>query len=390
MSSRREFLTGVIAAAGTAIVPGAPEAAEERSRSRPLQLLILGGTGNIGPYHVQAAVARGHHVAVFSRGHTRSDLPPGVEQLIGDRNSDLSSLKGRDWDGVLDIATFGPGWVRSLGEALKGHVRHYTFISTVSVYDRPEANRITDETSPVLTYHGSADPYSVTSEGRDYGALKRLCELEAEKQFPGRTLIARPSSIAGPSDTHPYIYYWPLRAQRGGELLAVGDPHTPVEFVDVRDMASWIVRMIEKQTTGIYNVTGPIPPADLAGLINASRATAAAPGKVTWVTSSWLSMRADKDTFDGLNFWAFNKGHLTGFSNARAIAQGLTTRPMDASLADEVRWLQQQSPQPNVFIGFRPKADASGFQRVDMPWPEYLAREKALLSAWHTQERKRS
>jgi nucleoside-diphosphate-sugar epimerase len=177
----------------------------------PLRVLILGGTGNIGPYHVRAAVARGHHVSVFSRGRSAAELPSGVEHLVGDRDGDLNSIHGRDWDAVLDIATFGPGWVRTLGEALKGRVGHYTFISTVSVYDNPAANKITDEASRVLAYQGSADPYSVIREGQDYGALKVLCEREAESQFPGAALVIRPGYIAGPGDTHPPLPYWLLR-----------------------------------------------------------------------------------------------------------------------------------------------------------------------------------
>jgi 2'-hydroxyisoflavone reductase len=139
---------------------------------------------------------------VFSRGRTPASLPANVETLIGDRNSDLDSIKNRDWDAVIDVATFGPGWVRSLGEALKGRVKHYTFISTVSVYDNPANNTETTEDSAVLAWHGDVDPFTITTEGEYYGAAKVLCEQEARKQFP-RTLILRPGSIGGPDDTHP-------------------------------------------------------------------------------------------------------------------------------------------------------------------------------------------
>ena len=262
------------------------------------------------------------------------------------------------------------------------------FLSTISVYDHPEANKLTDETSPVLLYHGSANPYSVTTEGPDYGALKILCEREAEQQFPGRTLIVRPASIAGPSDTHPYIFNWLQRMHRGGEVLAVGDPHTPVQFIDVRDLAAWTVRMIDNHGTGIYNAAGPVPPTDLGGLVQAARDTAPLlRPRVTWVTSAWLSTQRDKDTFDGLRFWELNKGHLTGFSNARALAQGLTTRSVGTTLSDEWHWLEQQPAPTALFIGFRPKPDGSGFVSVTVPWSTYLAREGAMLAAWHTHER---
>lgn len=313
-----------------------------------------------------------------------------MARLIGDRNGDLDSIRGRDWDAVLDIATFGPGWVRTLGEALQGHVGHYTFISTVSVYDEPAANQITDETSRVLAYHGSADPYSVTTEGPDYGALKVLCEREAGRQFPAHTLILRPGYIAGPGDTHASLPYWLLRMQRGGEVLAVGDPSTPVQFIDVRDLAEWSVRMIEKRGTGVYNAIGPLPATDLAEVVDAAGATAHPLPKVIWVPRAWLATWKDRDVFSGLLFWEFNKGALTGISNARAVAQGLTTRAVAVTLADTLHWLERQPPQTEILTGFRPKPDHSGFEPVRMPWSVYLEREKELLSAWHAQERRQT
>jgi 2'-hydroxyisoflavone reductase len=387
MPTRREFLAQATAASG-AFALGRSVAAPSADPAA-LRILILGGTGNIGPHHVRAAVARGHRVSVFSRGRSAADLPSGVEYLVGDRNGQLNSIRGRDWDAVLDIATFGPGWVRTLGEALKGHVGHYTFISTVSVYDNPQANKITDETSPVLAYHGSADPYSVIEEGQDYGALKVLCEREAESQFPGAALVVRPGYIAGPGDTHAPLPYWVLRMQRGGEVLAAGDPSTPVQFIDVRDLSEWIVRVIEKRETGIYNAVGPEPPTDLAHIIGAARATTPIPPKVTWVPSSWLSTQKDRDAFGGLLFWEFNKGALSGISNARALARGLTTRTVGVTLADTLRWLQQRPAQTEIRTGYRPKPGGGGFEPIELPWPAYLEREKALLSAWHARQQEK-
>jgi 2'-hydroxyisoflavone reductase len=385
MPGRREFLNQAAAVATLAVSAtraGARDDPQSLAAKR-LRILMLGATGNIGPYHVRAAVARGHGVSIFSRGRSAAELPAEVERLLGDRNGDLNSLKGRDWDAVLDIATFGPGWVRTLGEALKGRVAHYTFISTISVYDNPAANTITEETSRVLAYRGGADPYSVTTEGPDYGAIKVLCEQEAERQFPASTLIVRPGYIAGPGDTHAALPYWLLRMQRGGEVLAVGNPATPVQFIDVRDLGEWIVRMIEKRGTGTYNTVGPVPATDLGGVIDAARVTAPVPPRVTWVPSSWLSTRTDKDSFAGLLFWELNKGYLSGISNRRAVERGLTTRSVRVTLTDTRRWLQDQPPQQELLLGYRPKADRSGFEPVRMTWPAYLEREKALLAAWH-------
>jgi 2'-hydroxyisoflavone reductase len=254
--------------------------------------------------------------------------------------------------------------------------------------DQPAANQITTETSKVLDYNGSADPDSVTSEGPDYGALKILCEQEAARQFPARSLVIRPGYIAGPAETHAPLPYWVLRMQRGGEVLAVGDPTTPVQIIDVRDMAEWIVRMIEKRAIGTYNAVGPVPPLDLAHLVSVARATVPKSPKVTWITSAWLAKQKDRELFDGLLFWEEQKGYLTGISNERALSEGLTTRSIEVTLADELRWLKDQPPQTDIVTGYRRKADGSGFERVVLPWPVYLEHERTLLASWHAQERK--
>ncbi len=373
MSTRREFLSLV---AGSALAPA----------SRSLRFLILGGTGNIGPYHVRAALARGHHVSVFSRGRTSADLPKGVERLIGDRNGDLGAVKGRDWDAVIDVATFGPAWVRSLGTALRGRAAHYTFISTISVYDQPQTNQITEETSKVLVYHGSADPYRpVGSEGPEYGELKVLCEQEADRQFPGRTLVVRPGYIGGPGDTHAALPYWPLRMERGDEVLAVGDPATPVQYIDVRDMAEWIVRMAEKRGTGTYNAMGPSTTS--GDVVQAARSVVSSRSDVTWVPMSWLASQPGREAFNTLSFWEFNKGYLTRFSDVRAASQGLTARPVKVTLSDTLSWYRSQPVQDEVNTGPRRKPDGSGFESGHMPWPDYLAREKTVLAAWKARAR---
>jgi 2'-hydroxyisoflavone reductase len=383
MSTRREFLS---LAAANVLAMGSLLVQRPAHAAKPLRFLVLGGTGNIGPYHVRAALARGHHVSVFSRGRTAADLANGVEHLIGDRNSDLKAIEDRDWDAVIDIATFGPAWVRSLGDSLGRRVSHYTFISTISVYDHPQSNSLTQETSRVLAYRGSADPYGpIASEGPDYGALKVLCEQEANKQFPGRTLIVRPGYIGGPGDTHSALPYWALRMQRGGEVLAVGDPATPVQYIDVRDMAEWIVRMAERHGTGTYNAISA--QMSMADVVRAGREVVAARSEVTWVPLSWLARQEDRGVFNTLAFWEFNKGALTRISNARAAAEGLTIRPLRTTLADTLRWYRTQPAQNEVDTGPRRKPDGSGFESGHMPWPAYLAREQAVLNAWHARSK---
>src|ERR1051326_5600281 len=229
---------------------------------KPLNILILGGTGFTGPRPVGYALSRGHKGTVFNRAKTHPGiLPKEAEQLIGDRNGQLDALKGRKWDVCIDIPTTLPAWVRDAAQILQGNVDRYIFVSTISVYadvSKPHS----DESAPLLPYKG-ADAMKETPETLRasnfglYGPLKALSEAEAEKWFPKKTLIVRPGLIVGPGDESDRFTYWPVRIEKGGELLAPGKPTDPVQFIDARDLAEWIIRMAEKGTVGIFNATGP-------------------------------------------------------------------------------------------------------------------------------------
>jgi 2'-hydroxyisoflavone reductase len=383
MRTRRDLLLKTIALAAVSSGSTGLQAGDDSTAAiaNPRRILILGGTGATGRYYVRAALNRGHSVAVFSRGMTLVNLPPTVESLLGDRNGDLRSITNRDWDAVIDVATYGPGWVRSLGRALKGRVKHYTFISTVNVYDRPANNTETNEDSPVLAYHGDANPYSITQEGEYYGAAKALCEQEAVKQFPGNVLVLRPGYIGGPDDIHGNLIYWAVRAQKSGTILAAGDPATPVQFIDVRDLAEWMIRLIERKTTGTYNAIGPDRPADQAQLIEAALRNAVRPTDVNWVPLDWLASRKDKEFWGTLLYWEINRGYLTRISNKNAIENGLTTRPIRVTLADTLAWYKQLSPEYDSELMIK-RENGPGFEVIQMPWPDYLNRESEVIAAW--------
>src|SRR5437870_10700857 len=245
---------------------------------KPLRILILGGTGFTGPYQVRYALSRGHKVTTFNRGKTHpGELPKEVEQLIGDRNGQLDALKGRKWDVVIDNPTTLPVWVRDAAEILKGNVDRYVFISTISVYSDNSKPGM-DESGPLAKYEG-ADAMKETqatmraSNFRLYGPLKVLSEAEAEKWFPGKALIIRPGLIVGPRDETDRFTYWPVRIDRGGEVLAPGNPNDQVQFIDARDLAEWTIRMAENHETGIYNATGPAKPLGMSGTLDETRAT---------------------------------------------------------------------------------------------------------------------
>ena len=216
---------------------------DTRDPSQTLRILVLGGTGFIGPHQVRYALDRGHTVTLFNRGRTNSHLFPGVEKLVGDRDGGLDPLRGRQWDVVLDNSGYEPRIVRDSARLLADAVGQYLFVSTQSVYaDRSIIDQ--DETGAV----GMADRPEEEWEG--YGPLKALCEREVQEVFSDRATIVRPPVIVGPGDGSDRFTYWVDRIHRGGEVLAPGSPDDPTQFVDVRDLTHWMVRCLRGRSDG--------------------------------------------------------------------------------------------------------------------------------------------
>jgi 2'-hydroxyisoflavone reductase len=383
MTTRREFLLQTTATTGAALAFASGNASAEttvQSAPRSMRVLILGGTGFIGPHFVAAAVNRGHKVSEFSRGKEGTELPSAVERLVGDRNGDLTAIKNRDWDAVLDLATmFFPNWVRTLGQALHGPVKHYTFISSTLAYVFPGAR---DERSPVNSYKGTVDPYTLNSlpDGStldQVGALKVLCEREAEKQFPGRALIVRPGLIVGPREHVAACTYWAMRMQRGGDVLAAGDPLIPVQLIDVRDLAEWTVRMAEGGTTGTFNAIGPAWPVGWGEMLGGFRAASPAPVKLNWVPLQWLLQRK-LGPWSSFLFFPSEAG-IPGnwkLSNDKARASGLTFRPLNVTITDTLAWYNNLSAE-------RQQQVLLSLEDPNTTWNDLMAREQKLLAAWH-------
>src|SRR5216110_2363876 len=292
-ATRRHFIK-LSAGAGVALGFGVRSTGLFAKKStKSLRILILSGTGFIGPNQVRYALSRGHKVTTFNRGKTHpGELPNEVEQLIGDRNGQLDALKGRTWDVVIDNPTTLPVWVRDAAQILKGNVDRYVFTSTISVY--PDSKTGPDENAPLQSYDG-ADPYKETLESMKangfklYGPLKALSEREAEKWFPGKTLIIRPGLIVGPRDESDRFTYWPVRIDHGGETLAPGNPEDPVQFIDARDLAEWTIRMVENRETGIYNATGPSKQLRVGGMLDQIKAALDSNATFTWVMEDFLT-----------------------------------------------------------------------------------------------------
>jgi 2'-hydroxyisoflavone reductase len=329
----------------------------------PLRILILGGTGFTGPYQVRYALSRGHKVTTFNRGKTHPvELPTEVEQLIGDRNGKLDALKGRQWDVVIDNPTTLPAWVRDAAQILKGNVERYVFISTISVY--ADTSNGVDETAPLAKYDG-LDPYKETLEAmrasgyKTYGPLKALSEKEAEKWFPGKTLIIRPGLIVGPGDETDRFTYWPVRIDRGGEVLAPGNSNDPVQFIDARDLAEWTIRMVENRETGIYNATGPAKPLGIGKMLDEIKDALNSNAKFTWVPADFLKQQS-VEAWSNMPVWAGDELGLARTNINRALAKGLTFRPLAETARDTLAWFKSlpQDRQSKIHAGLTAEREA--------------------------------
>ena len=379
MTTRRDlFKLGALAAAAAALPSFATAAGEAKSvgkAAKPLNILILGGTGFTGPFQVEYALKRGHKVTLFNRGKRPSpEWPAAVEQLHGDRNTgDLAALKGRKWDVCIDNPTSLPFWVRDAGQVLKGNVGHYLFISTISVYadgSKPGIN----ENSPLAQYKGK-DAMAETQQTLRadienlYGPLKALSEAEAHKQFGKNVTIVRPGYIVGPRDETDRFTYWPHRVAQGGEILVPGDGHDPIQIIDGRDLGEWMIRLAENRTFGTFNATGPQQPLLMDTMLATSRRSTGSNARFTHVTSDFV---AEKQI--DLPIWVDRgQGPYAGYGrvdNRRAVAAGLTFRPLDTTIEDLLAWFGSLPAERQARL-------RAGISRE---------REAELLAAWHARQ----
>lgn len=379
MTTRRDLLKFSALAAAAAALPSFAFAQGDKpvgKAAKPLNILILGGTGFTGPFQVNYALARGHKVTLFNRGKRPSPEWPGeVEQLSGDRNTgDLKALAGRKWDVCIDNPTSLPFWVRDAGKVLAGNVGHYLFISTISVYADGSRPGI-DEDDALAVYKGK-DAMAETQETLRadienlYGSLKALSEAEARKQFGERVTIVRPGYIVGPRDETDRFTYWPHRVAQGGEMLVPGDGADPVQIIDGRDLGEWMIRLAEQGTTGTFNAVGPAKPLTMDAMLKACENATGGKPTYTHVTPEFL----EEQKVAELPIWVSRKsGEFAGYgavSNARAMQAGLTYRPLETTVKDLMAWFRSQPAERQAKL-------RAGITREQ---------EAALLKAWHARK----
>ena len=325
--NRRDAIKLGAATAGV-LLTGVAAAAE----TKPLRVLIFGGTGFIGPHLVQHAVARGHTVSIFTRGRRdASMLPAEVERLVGDRNGQLGALEGKKWDAVFDDSATNPDWVRQSTTLLKGNVGQYLFTSSTGVY-YPYLKKGLDESTPPLLEGDQKDGSAA------YGTAKAQSEKIVLDTFGEGGIVVRPSYIVGPGDTTDRFPYWPVRLARGGEVLVPGKRDDPAQFIDVRDLVEFMVKVVEDKRSGPFNVAGPRDPIGMRAFVE--EAARALDAKVTFTQVDDYDFLTEHKVF-GMVPWVLptgnNFGH-TAISNARARAAGLGFRPIATTVRDTLAW----------------------------------------------------
>jgi len=298
-----------------------------------VKLLVLGGTKFLGRHAVDAALADGHEVTIFTRGQTSPELFPEVEHLRGDRDGKLGSLAGRTWDGVVDTSGYVPRIVRQSAELLRDAVARYVFVSSISVYG--DFSGAITEATPVAELE---DP-DTEEILENYGALKAACERVVEEVYGDRSARIRAGLIVGPYDPTDRFTYWPRRIAAGGEVLGPGDPDAPVQFVDARDLAAWLVQLALRGPGGVFNATGPAERLTFEELLDRARTAIGSNAEIVW-TDEQRVLDAGVQPWTELPLWLPGTDYA-GMARAdisRAVDAGLRFRPVEETILDTLAW----------------------------------------------------
>lgn len=364
---RRDFVTALMAGIGVSALPSINWASSPPA-AKPLKLLILGGTGFLGPHTVEYAIARGHDVTLFNRDKTNRGMFPELETIVGDRDPDvnagLSGLEGRQWDAVIDNSGYVPRMVGASSQLLADSVGQYLFVSTICQYENwMDGGQFGTEKRPRATLE---DP-ATEDVSKFYCELKAYCERAVDEAMAGRVTHIRPGLIVGPLDKTDRYTYWPVRMDRGGEVLAPGKPSDLTQYIDVRDLARFMVHCVENKLTGAYNAVGmPMPWGEfLTGVAKGVNPEAS----LTWVPEEFLSEN-DIQPWRDLYMWADRESAISSslsWSSQKAVDAGMTLRPVEETAKDTLEWFQSLPQERQAAL------------RTEMS-PE---REASLLAAWH-------
>lgn len=334
-----------------------------------MKILVLGGTGFLGPEVVESLVASRHTVTLFNRGKTNPTLFPDLEKLTGDRRAgDLKSLEGREWDVVVDVFASHPKWVKATADLLAKTCKTYVFVSTISVFN--------DNSTPGTKEDGSTFPEDASLDSADqitnetYGPMKVRCEAIVRERFPRTATIVRPGLIVGPTDPTDRFTYWPARIDRGGEVLAPGDGSDAVQFIDVRDLGAFVAALINDGHTGTYNATGPGGNWTMREFLSACKGATPSIVDLIWADTDFL-LEQGAQPFMEIPLWAPG-AEMAGFMKidcSKAISHGLTFRPVAQTAKDTMDWVKTRPDNYRWQAGL----DAN--------------KEKRILAAWKNRPR---
>jgi 2'-hydroxyisoflavone reductase len=320
-----------------------------------MNILIIGGTRFLGRHLVDAALARGHEVTLFNRGRTNPNLFPQVQTIRGDREKDLDQLDGLTWDAVIDTCGYFPRIVRMSAEALRKSAGSYVFISSISVYaDFSKRGLKEDDTVGTLSDE-TIEEITETS----YGPLKVLCEQAVRDVFAERALVVRPGLIVGPHDPTDRFTYWPVRIARDGEVLAPDRPEVFTQVIDARDLSDFIIHLIEEKTAGTFNTTGPAASLTFGELLETCKQVSGSEAAIRWASAEFLAQHQVAPWSD-LPAWLPDDGEDAGFAHVdvtRAIAAGLTFRPLAETVRDTLAWAATRPANHEWRAGLKPERE---------------------------------
>lgn len=306
-----------------------------------MKLLVIGGSNFVGRHIVETAIGKGHEVTTFNRGKGNPGLFPNIEKIFGDRNDDLELLVGREWDAVIDTCGFLPSVVKKSVETLKSSVKHYTFISTISVYKDSSRPNIKED-AELAKFDA---PIKEEKSNETYGPFKAICEAEVREGFKENHLIVRPGFIVGPYDYSDRFTYWISRAGRGGDILAPGNPNNKIQLIDARDLAEWVILSIERNLVGTYNVTGHQNKYTFGDMLGES-IKLNENSRLVWAADEKLEGKVQP--FLELPFWlpnALNNEGIFSVNIDKALAEGLSIRPLSETIKDTHDWIKAANHQ---------------------------------------------
>jgi 2'-hydroxyisoflavone reductase len=355
--NRRDALKLTGAAVGTLIAGSAPAQSPVPASLKGLRVLILGGTGFIGPHFVEVLRSGGHKLTLFNRGRRNPGLFKDVETLLGDRDGKIDALKGREWDVVIDNSGYVPRQVKMTADLLQGHVQQYLFVSSISAY-ADFAKIGIDEDHPVAKLK-DATVEQVTND--TYGGLKALCEQVVMTSFGKQGTVFRPSYIVGPGDTSDRFTYWPVRVSRGGEMLAPGTPTDPIQFIDARDLADFTKVCVEQRVNGIYNLCNPPRSVSMGQLLDTSKIASKSTASYKWASAEFIEQHKLSESGE-IPIWSPTTGPEAGaslISCARAVQKGLRFRSLRTTVADTLAWHAKRpaAEQQKLRAGLTPERE---------------------------------